>query len=218
MEENKSTTASLAIIGLGNPEPRYELTRHNLGFLIVDHLHDLLAKRDDFFSSENSKPEKISHSLVSRIKTKKKPVRELFLVKPLTYMNKSGDAVLSLKSRFHLDQNSIIIINDDVDLPFGKLRIRASGGAGSHNGLLSIVNAIGRRFCWIRAGISNQDFRREKINDFVLSRFNEKELTELASYLSFACKALISIIEDGFEKTMNNYNNQFYPMEGDGKT
>ena len=226
MKEKKSTTNLLAIVGLGNPEPRYELTRHNLGFLIIDHLHDTLINGNingnELTSNGNATPnikaEKICHSMVYRFKIKKTKteelqVRELLLVKPLTYMNKSGDAVLSLKSRFHLSQENIIIINDDVDLPFGKLRIRSNGGAGSHNGLLSIVSAIGRQFCWLRAGIANQDFKRESINNFVLARFNERELSQLSSYLSFTSKVLMSVIENGFEKTMNSYNNKFCPLE-----
>lgn len=202
----------LVIVGLGNPTPRYALTRHNLGFLVVERCFNNLWRSpyNNTQQLEIEKPKKICHSLVFSLKVKDLPRKELLFVQPLTYMNDSGRSVLALKSHFHLKKEDIYVINDDVDLPFGSLRVREHGGSGSHNGLRSIVNAIGKNFLWWRAGIANKEYPTTNIEHFVLSPFAREEQEQLPQYLDFISTAIVHSLENGVKKTINEYNKKHF--------
>ena len=181
---------------LGNPGPEYERTRHNIGFMLADLAAPRLAPGGRWrdwkglglyleFESRGSK---------------------VFLLKPQTYMNLSGQAVLSLATFYKIQPASIITVYDDLALPFGKLRLRKEGSAGSHNGMGSVVSALGQAVTRLRLGIGPRPARIEG-KDFVLSRFSKEEGERLPAFLGRACEALETSFGEGVETAMNRYNN-----------
>ena len=184
------------IVGLGNPGAEYEWSRHNLGFMLVD---KLAAE----FSLGKFRRE--CQSLVGRVEIEGKPAK---LVKPQTYMNLSGEAVSCLveKHKLSVDAGNLIVISDDLALPFGKIRIRARGSAGGHNGLKSIIGALGtNEFTRLRIGIQPEhpiaDSKR-----FVLDSFPRTSRTELDQILERSAEALRVILQEGVLKAMTVYN------------
>jgi PTH1 family peptidyl-tRNA hydrolase len=184
------------IVGLGNPGAEYEWSRHNLGFMLVDKLavEFGLAK----FRRE-------CQSLVGRVEIESTAVK---LVKPQTYMNVSGEAVSCLveKQKLPVEPGNLIVISDDLALPFGKVRIRARGSAGGHNGLKSIIGALGtNEFTRLRIGIQPEhpigDSKR-----FVLDSFPRASRVELDKVLERSAEALRVILKDGVLKAMTLYN------------
>ncbi len=184
------------IVGLGNPGAEYEWTRHNLGYMLVDKLaaESGLSK----FRSE-------CQSLVGRVEIEGVAVK---LVKPLTYMNLSGDAVSCLveKDKLSIPSENLIVISDDLALPFGKIRIRERGSAGGHNGLKSISGALGtNEFTRLRIGIQPEhpiaDSKR-----FVLDSFPKAARADLEGVLERSAEALHVILKDGVLKAMTAYN------------
>jgi peptidyl-tRNA hydrolase, PTH1 family len=184
------------IVGLGNPGAQYEWTRHNLGFMLVDRLAlsaGAQVKRRD------------CRALVGRAELEGVRVE---LVKPQTYMNLSGEAVACLLKKHDLesDASSLIVISDDLALPFGTIRLRARGSAGGHNGLKSIIASIKTdEFIRLRIGIQPEhaisDARR-----FVLDEFSRSERAALEEILERSAGALRAVIRDGIDKAMAQYN------------
>ncbi|MDD2227745.1 MAG: aminoacyl-tRNA hydrolase [Clostridia bacterium] len=166
------------IIGLGNPERKYFKTYHNVGFLAVDKLSH---KLDNYCQKFGIKKKKVITNCKAEVSEYSLHGRKILIAKPLTYMNLSGDSVLAFKSKYALNSEQILVIADDVDLPLGKFRFREKGSGGTHNGLKSIVNAIGQDFSRIRIGIGEDE---KEINfdlaDYVLSEIskNSKEVLE----------------------------------------
>jgi PTH1 family peptidyl-tRNA hydrolase len=184
------------IVGLGNPGAEYEWTRHNLGFLLIDKLGADLGLRK--FRRE-------CQSLVDRVELEGKAVK---LVKPQTFMNLSGEAVACLVAKHELSDlgQNLIVISDDLALPFGKIRIRARGSAGGHNGLKSIIEALGtNEFTRLRIGIQPEhpiaDPKR-----FVLDTFPRTARSEVEKILERSAEALRAIVRDGVLKAMTVYN------------
>jgi PTH1 family peptidyl-tRNA hydrolase len=179
------------IAGLGNPGDKYKDTRHNMGFLAMDELFDMwqLTKYRRRFSS-----------LCSVIK---KYDAKIILLKPLTYMNESGQAIKKAMSFYKVPIQNIIVIYDDIDLPAGALRIRKKGGPGTHNGMRSIVSHIGDNFPRIRIGVGKGD---KDLIAHVLSKPSKAEKELLGPALLNAAKAVDAIILDGIEKAMQGYN------------
>jgi peptidyl-tRNA hydrolase, PTH1 family len=188
------------IVGLGNPEERYSGTRHNLGFDILDELTRKLNlkewSKEDKFKSEVIKTE------------------QLMLVKPQTFMNKSGIAVKLLSDYFKVLPEDIVIIHDELDLPLGKIKVRIGGAAAGHHGVESIIEALNDdKFIRVRLGIGNlrtqssehkgQTLSAEK---FVLEPFMHKEKSAVKHMTKQALKALDILIEDGLEKAQNQFN------------
>jgi PTH1 family peptidyl-tRNA hydrolase len=160
---------SLIIIGLGNPGKQYEETRHNAGFKAVD----LLAK--EFGTGEWEERQKfLSHVLEARIVT-----APVLLVKPQTFMNRSGEAAKKLLDFYKVEPKVVFVLSDDIDLPLGDLRFRESGGPGTHNGLKSVVDHIGENFPRLRIGIGGQK-PGEDLSTYVLSKppASEKAMIE----------------------------------------
>jgi PTH1 family peptidyl-tRNA hydrolase len=184
------------IVGLGNPGLEYEWSRHNLGFMLIDKL----AAEPGF-----GKFRRDCQSLVGRVEIEGRPVK---LIKPQTYMNLSGEAVACLVAKHKLPAaaENLIVISDDLALPFGKIRIRARGSAGGHNGLKSIIGAIGtNEFTRLRIGIQPE----HPISDskrFVLDSFSRSSRAELEKILERSAEALRVILKDGVLKAMSNYN------------
>ncbi len=186
------------IVGLGNPGVEYEWSRHNLGFMLIDKLSFAAGLKVD---------RRECQSLVGRGVMENHQVK---LVKPQTYMNLSGDAVACLAAKHKLVEpaENLIVISDDLALPFGKLRIRARGSAGGHNGLKSIIGSLGtNEFTRLRIGIHPEhpiaDPKR-----FVLDQFSRTARTEVEEILDRAAEALRAILKDGVLKAMTDYNRE----------
>lgn len=183
------------IVGLGNPGAEYEATRHNLGFMLVDRI----ARES---GAQIKRRE--CRSLVGRAELEGETVE---LVKPQTFMNLSGEAVACLVARGdRAGRDGVITISDDLALPFGTLRLRPRGSAGGHNGLKSIIAALGTdEFIRLRIGIQSAhpvgDAKR-----FVLDRFSAAERSEIEKILERGADAIRAVLKDGIEKAMSRHN------------
>src|SRR5215204_5342266 len=181
------------IVGLGNPGREYRDTRHNVGFMVVDEI----ARRHGIDWA--SGPSQIPETLIGK-RFADEPV---MVAKPLTYMNNSGDAVGGLVRYFNVTPDDLFVVVDEAALPFGKLRARARGSAGGHNGLKSIVDRLGTtEFARLRLGVGRGDTRRD-LADHVLSTF---EPGERDSFIARAADAGEMFAVEGIEKVMNAYN------------
>jgi PTH1 family peptidyl-tRNA hydrolase len=188
------------LIGLGNPGRRYENTRHNIGYLIVDHFLN-----DDKIPLKSGKGDYYYKEMLYKD-------QEFLICKPTTYMNRSGRAVRQIVENFSLSVEDLLIICDDFNLPFGAIRFRKKGSDGGHNGLKSIIYQLQtENFDRFRLGIGT-DF--SDAITFVLENFSIKERTQLNDLLPISTEALKYWIENGIEKTMNIYNRQFTNENG----
>ncbi len=184
------------IVGLGNPGREYRETRHNVGFMVVDEI----ARRHDL--TLGMAPSQVPDAFVA----KKYGAAPLLLAKPLTFMNRSGDAVAALARYYDIAAGDVLVVVDEVALPFGRLRARARGSAGGHNGLKSIVERLGTtEFPRLRLGVGRGDARRD-LADHVLSTFEADERSALEEFITRAADAAEMFAADGIGKVMNAYN------------
>lgn len=183
------------VVGLGNPGREYEETRHNAGFLAVDYL--ARAEGLTFASSDFSAT--LARGRISG--------QDVLLAKPLTYMNLSGLAVGALVRWYKLDpREDLLVISDDLDLPLGRLRLRARGSHGGHRGLLSIINELGTSdFARLRIGIGRPG-ERESVIDKVLGEFSDAEGRILDEVIGTAADAIRTWLTAGIQEAMNRYN------------
>ena len=183
------------IVGLGNPGKEYERTRHNCGFRAIDVLAQKLGCKVD-----KSKFQGL-YGQASYNGTK------LLLLKPLTYMNLSGRSVLQLSAWFHVPPQRIIVLFDDISLEPGRLRIRADGSAGGHNGIKSIISEVGSQdFPRVKIGVGGKAHPEQNLADHVLSTFSALEEKALGSALERAADAALCIIDHGVPEAANRYN------------
>ncbi|MDS1030282.1 aminoacyl-tRNA hydrolase [Bacillota bacterium LX-D] len=183
------------VVGLGNPGPRYETTRHNIGFITADFLADKLGV--DFKAASKHQ------SLVAEGRWQQE---KIIIAKPQTYMNLSGQAVGSLLHWYKLQPQDLIVIYDDLDLAVGRLRIRNSGSSGGQKGMGNIIQILGtEKIQRVRLGIGRPP-QGWQTADYVLSGFSDNEWKILQNLLPKAAEAVLTIISDGLEKAMNNYN------------
>jgi PTH1 family peptidyl-tRNA hydrolase len=184
-----------AIFGLGNPGARYRGTRHNVGFEVVDEL----ARRAnvEFESSP-------ADALIAKIR-RDLPAETVLLGKPLTFMNLSGQAIGELVRYFKIDLGDIIVVVDEAQLPLGKLRARARGSAGGHNGLKSVIAHVGESFSRLRLGVGRGERERE-LADHVLARFDKDEASEVERMIARASDASELFVTSGIAAVMNRYN------------
>jgi PTH1 family peptidyl-tRNA hydrolase len=184
------------IVGLGNPGREYRETRHNLGFLVVDEI----ARRHQLTWA--MAPAQVPDSFVA----KRYGADPVLLAKPLTFMNRSGEAVAALSRYFDIVPPDLLVVVDDVDLPFGRLRARARGSAGTHNGLKSVVERLGTSdFPRLRLGVGRGDTRRD-LADRVLSTFEPDERAGLEPFVARAADAAEMFAAGDILKVMNAYN------------
>jgi len=183
------------IVGLGNPGREYRDTRHNAGFMVVDEI----ARRHDLTWA--MAPGQVPETFVA----KRYGSQAALLAKPLTYMNLSGDAAAALLRYYDVDAADLLIVVDDIDLPFGRLRARPSGSAGTHNGLRSIVGRLGTEFPRLRVGVGRGDARRD-LADHVLSKFEPAEREQLESVITRAADAAEMFAAEDIVTVMNTYN------------
>lgn len=182
------------IVGLGNPGENYKLTRHNIGFLAVERIAEENGIK---FSRDRS------YSLIGMGAIVDQKVS---IAKPLTYMNLCGKAVKDLLDYFKVDADSLIIIHDDIDMEFGKIKIKEKGGHGGHNGVRSIISTLGTKdFVRIKIGIG-RPLNKQGVKDYVLSPFDLEQQDFLPRLIDLAEKATISIITLGRQITMNEFN------------
>lgn len=182
------------IVGLGNIGEEYEGTRHNIGFEIVDALADTLS----ITFGPGDGPFVVAEG--------RHRGRNIVLVKPTTFMNKSGVAVKKALSKYKIDQRDCLIIYDDLNLDVGDVRLRPKGSAGGHNGIQNIIDQLGNRdFPRLRFGIGN-DYPRGRQVDFVLSPFNNSDQKYVEEGIQKAHDAALHFVREGIQKTMNNFN------------
>ena len=184
------------IVGLGNPEPKYDRTRHNIGFAAVDEL----AKIWQMPLTENKR---FQGQFAEGVALGGRKVR---LLKPLTYMNRSGQSVRAVTDWYKLQPQSVLVIYDDMDLPVGRLRMRLSGSAGGHNGMKSIIAHLGgKEFPRLRIGISKSDGEKGTVSH-VLGKFAPEESKTIEEILYISVKAIELSLIEGVEKSMSRYN------------
>lgn len=182
------------IVGLGNPGFEYQFTPHNLGFLAVDRLAESCGVE-------------ITHREAQALTASTEIERvDVVLAKPQTFMNLSGMAVARLLDRYGLEPRDLVVLVDDVDLPFGMLRIRQRGSAGSHNGLKSIIGSLqADEFARVRMGVQPDDLVEDRAS-YVLGRFRKSDLETVAEILDQATEAVSLILKEGISRAMNRLN------------
>lgn len=181
------------IAGLGNIGPEYELTRHNIGFLTLDRFADLHKIN---FTTDR---------LANKAELKYKG-RQLHLIKPNTFMNLSGKAIAYWLQDLKIPKENLLVVVDELALPFGSLRMRTKGGAAGHNGLKNIEQLLGGQdYSRLRMGVGN-DFAKGQQVDFVLSNFSQDQFKELPAIMDKAGEMILSFCTIGAERTMNFFN------------
>ncbi len=181
------------IVGLGNPGVRYQGNRHNIGFQVADRL------------AENNHIPISKKRLKAVYGTGKIDSTEVVLAKPLTFMNQSGEAVRRIVDFFKVGMEDLIVVHDDMDLPFGRLRFKRRGGDGGHQGVRSIIEAIGgNTFRRLKVGIGRPP-RGMEVAEYVLCNFDEMQQAHLSEIRSRAAEALVVMLSEGLEAAMNRY-------------
>ncbi len=190
-----SGSVSWLLVFLGNPGPKYECTRHNAGFMAADALAKKLgvninrARFKALTASAEISGEKV------------------LLMKPQTFMNLSGEAVGEAARFYKIPPEHVIVVSDEVSLPLGKLRVRMKGSAGGHNGLKSIIAALGSdAFPRVRVGVGAPPHPDYDMADWVLSVFRNQDLEDMLTAASQAAEAVITYVTDGPERAMNRFN------------
>ncbi len=181
------------IVGLGNIGPQYLFTRHNIGFMAVD----FLAKQKDIsFKTDR----------LASIASYKEKGNTIYLIKPTTFMNLSGKAVNHWLSYYKIEKENILVLVDDLAIPFDTLRLKPKGSSGGHNGLKSIEGVLGStEYPRLRMGIGS-DFAKGRQADYVLSNFSDSELETIPFILDKTAEIIESFCAEGLTKTMNKYN------------
>ena len=186
---------SWLIVGLGNPGKQYEHTRHNAGFRAMDVLSGKLGCKIDKLKFQG---------LYAQVNYSGK---KLYLLKPQTFMNLSGRSVVQLSAYFQIPPQRIIVLFDDISLEPGRLRVRADGSAGGHNGIKSIIAEVGsQEFPRVKIGVGAKAHAEQDLADWVLSGFSANEEKALSSALERAADAALCIIDRGIPETANRYN------------
>jgi peptidyl-tRNA hydrolase, PTH1 family len=176
------------IVGLGNPGVRYANTRHNAGFMVLDEL----ARRNNV----NFRPSKLADET---------RLEQITLIKPMTFMNLSGQAVQAYQTKLGLKPEEILLIHDDLDLPLGRLRFKQNGGAGGQRGVQDTLQRMGANFLRLKIGIGRPP-ERWTVENWVLSKFSDDEKALLCKVISAAADAVEGLLKDGLERTMNAVN------------
>jgi len=177
------------IAGLGNPGDKYKLNRHNIGFLVIDEITKNLQTTN--ITNQNFKAEV------------KKNLTNIY-AKPLTYMNDSGSSIINIVEYYNIENSNVIIVHDDLDLPFGTVKFKLGGGHGGHNGLRSIDSHIGKDYLRVRIGIG-KPVEKNDVANYVLSNFTKEELKALEDIISHTIKAIESLKTLSLEEVKSKY-------------
>lgn len=193
-DSDESEGETFLIVGLGNPGREYQGTRHNIGFMVVDKIAERIGVS---FTRTQSK---------ALITDGRYQGNRLYLAKPQTYMNASGQAVRALVKFYKIPLENLLIAYDDVDLPFETLRLKPSGGSAGHKGMQSIIQQFGTQdFPRLRLGVGRA-FGSKQAADYVLKPFSKEESEFLTNYIERAADATLAYITEGIERTMTEYN------------
>ena len=194
-DRNRSSGAEWLVVGLGNPGDKYENTRHNVGFLTVDEL----AER------ARVPVQRLKHRALTS--TVELGGARVLLMKPVTYMNLSGEAVGEAARFYKIPPERVLVISDDVSLPIGKLRIRKGGSAGGHNGLKSIIQHLGTdQFPRVRVGVGQKPHPDYDLADWVLGKFQGENKKVMDEAVKRAADAVECILKEGADRAMNRFN------------
>ncbi len=190
------TTDTFLLIGLGNPGREYRDNRHNFGFMLIDRLCVRLGARGMKLQSK---------AIVTDVLYQD---RKLILAKPQTYMNLSGHSIQGLANFYKLPLEKLLVAHDDLDIPFGSIRVRPGGGPGGQKGVASAIERLGTQdFARLRLGIGRPPGRMDPA-DYVLQDFSRIEMKDVSDVLDRAADAALSFVTDGLEKTMNRFNGE----------
>jgi PTH1 family peptidyl-tRNA hydrolase len=183
------------VVGLGNPGPRYAATRHNIGFRVLDRLaaeFAIAVSREKFTAM-------FGRGRIEDV--------DVVLAKPLAFMNRSGPSVRSLAEFFRISSQDLLVIHDDIDLDYGRLKIKEKGGHGGHNGVRSLIDAFGGGgFSRLRLGIGRSETGEQPVADYVLDHFTRDEAAELPRIIERARDAVVTILCKGTKIGMNQFN------------
>ena len=195
-DRGAAARVDMLVVGLGNPGDGYANTRHNVGFQVANRL----AKR--------ARLEFAIKSAESRIAEGSLGATKIAIARPQTFMNDSGKAIRKLLDRYRIEPSSMLVVFDEVDLPLGKIRIRETGGAGTHNGMRSIVAVVGEGFPRIRVGVAPADATTEiaDLAEYVLSPFSADERPEADTSIARAAEAAEVALRDGLRRAMDQFN------------
>jgi PTH1 family peptidyl-tRNA hydrolase len=189
----------IIIVGLGNPGKKYEKTRHNLGFRVVNE-----------FAKENNLPDfKLKKKFLAEIKEGKIAGEKIILAKPQTFMNNSGKAIKLLVTGYSLPVTNLWVIHDDIDLPLGEIKIIKNRSSAGHKGVQSIIDELGsKNFVRFRIGTQPTTYNLQltTLEDLVLQKFNKEEEKILKEVIERTCQAIKMTIKEGVEKAMNEFN------------
>jgi PTH1 family peptidyl-tRNA hydrolase len=190
-----SETGIRIVAGLGNPGPEYRRTRHNAGFEVLDRLAEKLGVAFAFKSA-----------LSAELAEARTDAGKLWLIKPQTFMNRSGDAVAELRRKTGAEPEQILVVYDEVDLPTGALRLRERGSAGGHNGVASVIERLGSPgFPRLRVGVGPRPPGENLVN-YVLSKWPPDAYSPVSRALDAAAEAVLSAVREGLPKAMNRFN------------
>jgi PTH1 family peptidyl-tRNA hydrolase len=182
------------VVGLGNPGPRYAATRHNVGFMVLD---ELARRTGGRYKAHRGRADLIEARLHDH---------RVLLAKPKCYMNESGGPVTSLRDFFKVPAERIVVVHDEIDLPYGSLRLKLGGGDNGHNGLKSIRRSLGTGdYLRVRFGVSRPTGRQDPA-DYVLDDFTRVETKELPFHLDRAADAVEALLTDGLDQAQNEFN------------
>lgn len=198
LQRKSGSTPTWLIVGLGNPGPKYSGSRHNVGFMFIDR-----------WAAAHHIPldKKRSWGILGEGPLNGPSPQKALVLKPRTFMNLSGQAVLEAVRRYPVERERLLVVYDDLDLPLGKLRIRAKGSAGGHNGIKDIIQNLGTEdFARVRVGIGRPQEPQAGAIDHVLGNFSNTERKAMDEALQRACDAVDSIVTDGIDAAMGRYN------------
>ena len=192
---NRASGVEWLVVGLGNPGDKYENTRHNVGFLTIDHI-----------AGEQRVPvQKLKYRALTN--TVELGGAKVLLMKPVTYMNLSGEAVGEAARFYKIPTDHVLVISDDVSLPIGKLRIRKGGSAGGHNGLKNIIQHLGTdQFPRVRVGVGQKPHPDYDLADWVLGKFQGEDKKVMDEAVKRAADAVECILKEGADRAMNRFN------------
>ncbi|WP_313896142.1 aminoacyl-tRNA hydrolase [Streptomyces sp. YIM 98790] len=201
MTDATTATAPWLVAGLGNPGPEYAGNRHNAGFMVADLLAARMGGR--FKAAGRSARAQVCEGRLGVPGSAS--ARRVVLVKPMTYMNLSGGPVSAISGYLKIPLERIVVIHDELDIPFGALRLKRGGGDNGHNGLKSVTGALGRDYLRVRFGVGRPPGRME-VAAYVLKDFSAAERKELDYLVDRAADAVETLIGSGLERAQNTYN------------
>lgn len=192
------------IVGLGNPGPKYQLTRHNVGFMALDLMVQSLGLSSSTGSGSGSGWSTEQKALVLKSKGAQ---NELIFVKPQTFMNLSGESVQPLMAYYKVELENLVVVHDEIDIPFAKIRFQKNRGAGGHNGLKSINERMGTQdYIRLKLGVGRPAHPDFAVADYVLQSFAKEEQDTLGSFLEKAGDAIECLVTEGLDKASTKFN------------